>query len=231
MFIWNPNITYLVIDGIIGAGKTELTRAITNTNKWISFDEPAELATNPYLDDFYKVLSGAKANEGEPILMQLYLLNKRFQAHRSISYLNQSSVQDRSIWGDKIFAELLYEDGFIHERDYRMYLEVFESLAKDLVMPSIIFFLDVKPQTALLRIHHRGKLFEQNISIEYLTKLDQKYREWLDWMEHYTVVHRFPYDEKEFNGDTVQEILEIVESLKKHDKAKQFLTLRLFQNS
>ncbi len=223
MFLWNPNVTYLIVDGIIGAGKTELSRGLSKATGWRILEEPAELSITPYISDFYKVLSGEKQNEGEAILMQLDMLHRRYRAHKTVGLINQSVIQDRSIWGDKIFAEINHENGLISSRDYQFYLDMFQSFSTELVMPSIILFLDVLPDVAMSRIQSRGRMFEKNVTLEYLETLDRKYREWLDWMRQYTVVYEYSYNDQPLNDKTIQEVVGIINDLKTQDNAKRFL--------
>jgi len=217
MLNWNPNKKFIVIDGIIGAGKTTLTKAIADKTGWIPYLEPVK--SNPYLDDFYKVINGTKENNGEPVMMQIFLLNKRFEDHRNIIANNKNCLQDRTIWGDNIFAKNMYESGFISQLDYCTYLSLFNNMQRDLVAPSLIVYLDVSPKTARSRIHQRNRLAEQNINLEYLNNLSRSYNKWLTYMSQSTKIIRIPYDDIQLNDQTVSNIIEIIEQ--KHEERRQ----------
>lgn len=202
---------YLVIEGIIGAGKTELMKSIIARTGWDGFFEPADVVVNPYLDDFYRVLSKAKASEGEPVLMQLYLLLKRFQAQQKVFDVCAGAVQDRSVWADRIFAELGYENGFINERDMQTYRELFQILESKFVIPSCVVYLDVKVQTALQRIEKRGRECERGVGSRYLEQLSERYETWLREMEKITPVYRLPYDDYPLTEENITKVVDNIQ--------------------
>lgn len=217
MLAWNPNKIFLVVDGIIGAGKTELIRALAQKTGWASYFEPVK--ENPYLENFYKVISGKKPNEGEPIMMQIFLLNRRFADHRKIIANGGNSLQDRTIWGDNIFARNLYKAGFISELDYQTYLNLFDNMQRDLVAPTMVLYLDVSPEVARQRIAQRDRSVEHDIDLEYLRNLAQAYDDWLRYMEQSTMVHRLPYDNTALNDENLATIISLIEA--KHKKRRQ----------
>lgn len=213
-----------MIDGIIGAGKTELTKALAAVKGWNAVFEPMAPETQQLLDGFYSVLRGEKPNQGEPLNFQLYMLNQRYRDHMRIAYSNQPSIQDRSIWGDNVFAKMLTDDGMIREHEYRqVYLKIFESMSMNLVAPSIVFFLKVSPEVALERIRSRGRSFEHDITLEYLERLDDEYETWLKRMENFTHVHRFNYDSKPLNSHTVTEIASIIDEVHSHNHDRHLI--------
>jgi len=224
MLVWNPNNMYLVVDGIIGAGKTSLTEKLATRTGWRMFREPADPKANPFLRSSYEVLAGNEPNRGEPLHMQLFMLNQRFRDHMKIAHAGESVIQDRSIWGDHIFAKVMVEDGLITKDQYNhLYLKIFESLSQFLIPPSIILFLKTSPETALERIRRRGREFERDITLDYLTRLDETYEEWLQKMENYTTIYRLDYDTRELNGDTIDHVLDVIHRIHQSNAGKHLL--------
>ncbi len=169
----NPAASFIVVSGIIGAGKTLLSERLSKKLNVPCIEE--EVDTNPYLADFYNDM----AKYG--FAMQIYLLNRRFVQHQKIIWTNKNSgaIQDRSIYEDTIFAKMLYELGTMTERDYQTYMELFQNMLSFLRKPDMIIFLDVGCKVALDRIHVRGRSCEKKMSIDYLSALDAHYRKWL----------------------------------------------------
>ncbi len=206
-----PSTTFVVIDGIIGAGKTTLVDALSRTPGRILLPEPAAADANPYLEDFYRVLAGERPNRGEPTLMQLHLLFQRYQAQTVIGNLSQTVVlQDRCLWADKIFADLNHEFGTIPDREYALYLRFFNHFSELSFFPSLVLFLAVDPEIAWKRIEERRRGNEQSMPLSYLQALAEKYESLIEWFESRTTMLRIPYNTPRFSESTVAQIEAII---------------------
>jgi deoxyadenosine kinase len=177
---------FIGISGIIGAGKTTLSTALSKIMGLPVYYEP--VIDNIYLDDFYRDMS----RYAYPL--QIYLLNKRFAQHQQIIWNGKGGIQDRTIYEDSIFARILYEDGFMDKRDYDTYMELFNNMSNLMKRNTLIIHLDVTPEEALDRIKERGRECEAGISIEYLRKLHDGYNTFIDDISHVVPVIRVRYD-------------------------------------
>ena len=93
---------YIAIAGNIGAGKSALTRVLSDYFKWEAYYERVD--DNPYLVDFYDDMRRWSFN------LQVFFLSSRFHQHRRIEGLPHSVVQDRTIYEDaEIFARNLHD--------------------------------------------------------------------------------------------------------------------------
>jgi deoxyadenosine/deoxycytidine kinase len=164
---------YLVgIAGNIGVGKTTLTRNLAERMKWKPFYE--SVIDNPYLDDFYRDMRRWSFN------LQIYFLAHRFRSQKEIADLGQPAIQDRTIYEDvEIFAKSLYEQGYMSERDYQTYRQLFNDMVYFLPQPDLIIYLKSSVKTLLQRIHFRGRDFEKSISPDYLEYLNLAYEKWM----------------------------------------------------
>ena len=163
---------FVGISGIIGSGKTTLTKLLSETLGWRCALEPVK--TNPYLSPFYDDMRKYAFN------MQIFLLNKRFSQHQSIVWNKRPTVQDRTIYEDPIFALMLAEKNIISDLDFQTYADCFDNMTNFLHKPDLIVYLDVDPDVALKRIASRGRVCEKSISLEYLTELKNGYDQWLN---------------------------------------------------
>jgi hypothetical protein len=112
--------------------------------------------------------------------LQIFFLNNRFRAHQKISLGTQSAIQDRSIYEDaNIFARNLYETGYMEERDYRNYLELYGSMCQFLNPPDLVIYLRKSLPRLKEQIARRARDYEKNIPDEYLVNLSRYYDEWM----------------------------------------------------
>jgi deoxyadenosine/deoxycytidine kinase len=174
---------YLIgIAGNIGVGKTTLTRNLAERLNWKPYYE--SVIDNPYLNDFYLDMRRWSFN------LQIYFLAHRFKAQKEIIDLGKPAIQDRTIYEDvEIFAKSLYEQGYMNERDYRTYRELFNDMVFFLPHPDLIIYLKASLKTLYSRIRMRGRDFEKSISPDYLEYLNLAYERWMkEAKEKFTVL-------------------------------------------
>jgi len=164
---------FIAIAGNIGAGKTSLTRMLSEKFGWEAHFEA--VTNNPYLEDFYRDMARWSFN------LQVFFLNNRFTAHQNITLGNNSAVQDRSIYEDaNIFARSLYEQGKMEERDFKNYLDLYGVMQQFLAPPDLIVYLRKSLRVLKAQISKRGRSYEADIPEEYLANLGHYYDDWLE---------------------------------------------------
>lgn len=160
------------ISGIIGVGKSTLTNSLGEELGFNVIKEPVE--TNEYLDNFYKNMSKYS------FPMQVYLLNHRFKQHQQMVWSDISSIQDRTIYEDVIFAKMLREANMMEELDFKTYVDLFKNMSNFLHRPDLILYLDVEPEEALRRVNQRSRGCESGLTLNYLHDLKKGYEDWLN---------------------------------------------------
>ena len=164
---------FVAVAGNIGTGKTTLTQMLSRRFGWEAHFEA--VADNPYLADFYKDMKRWS------FPLQIFFLNNRFKAHQTVTQGGDSSIQDRSIYEDaNIFARNLFEQGYMEERDYKNYLELYEVMCSFLTPPDLIIYLKKSLPRLKERISLRGRAYEKNIPEDYLANLNRYYDDWMD---------------------------------------------------
>ncbi len=180
---------FIAIAGNIGTGKTTLTNMLSRRFGWEAHFEV--VADNPYLSDFYKDM----ARWSFPL--QIFFLNHRFKAHQLVTQGANSAIQDRSIYEDaNIFARNLYEQKLMSERDYRNYLDLYESMVAFLNPPDLVLYLRKSLPRLKEQITLRGREYEKNIPDEYLSNLNRYYD---DWMSTYDLGKKLIVDSDDLN--------------------------------
>ncbi|MBF0596152.1 deoxynucleoside kinase [Faecalibacter rhinopitheci] len=162
---------HIAIAGNIGAGKTTLTKLLAKQYNWTPQFEDVE--HNPYLDDFYNDMEKWAFN------LQIYFLGSRFNQVKEIRESGQNIIQDRTIYEDAhIFASNLNDMGLLSTRDYNNYLRVFDLMTSFVEAPDLLIYLKASIPTLVKQIQKRGRDYENSISIDYLSRLNEKYNTW-----------------------------------------------------
>ena len=162
---------HIAIAGNIGAGKTSLTELISKHYSWEAHYE--DVIDNPYLDDFYNHMERWSFN------LQIYFLKSRFQQFLNIKNGKKTIVQDRTIYEDAhIFAPNLKAMGLMNQRDFKNYQELFELMESLIKGPDLLIYLRSSIPNLVNKIHKRGREFENSISIDYLSRLNERYEAW-----------------------------------------------------
>lgn len=163
---------HVAIAGNIGAGKTTLTGLLAKHYKWEPHYESVE--ENPYLDDFYGAMERWSFN------LQVYFLNSRFRQILEIRDSGKNIVQDRTIYEDAhIFAPNLHAMGLMTHRDFENYSSLFELMERLVTPPDLLIYLRASIPTLVGNIHTRGRDYENSISIDYLSRLNERYEAWI----------------------------------------------------
>jgi len=168
-----PPGKFVAVAGNIGVGKTNLTTLLANHLGWRAYYEP--VIDNPYLDDFYRDM------ERWSFHLQVFFLSKRFEIHREMVGSDEPCIQDRTIYEDmEIFAATLHRQGFMSDRDYSNYVDLFNAMTSFLRTPDLIVYLRADVNTLTERILCRGRECERDIDAAYLAALNDAYEDWVD---------------------------------------------------
>ncbi|MDT0555869.1 deoxynucleoside kinase [Patiriisocius hiemis] len=163
---------HVAIAGNIGSGKTTLTRLLAKHYKWKAHFE--EVDDNPYLDDFYNQMARWSFN------LQIYFLNSRFRQILDIRKSGKDIIQDRTIYEDAyIFAPNLHAMGLMTNRDFENYRSLFDLMESVTEGPDLLIYLRSSIPNLVKQIHKRGRDYENSISIDYLSRLNERYEAWI----------------------------------------------------
>ena len=163
---------HFAIAGNIGAGKTSLTELLSEHYGWEANYE--DVIDNPYLDDFYTHMERWSFN------LQVYFLNSRFRQLLAAKGKDMKFVQDRTIYEDAhIFAPNLHAMGLMNHRDFTNYKSLFELMESLIEGPDLLIYLRSSIPNLVSKIHKRGREYENSISIDYLSRLNERYEAWI----------------------------------------------------
>jgi deoxyadenosine/deoxycytidine kinase len=156
---------YVVIEGVIGVGKTSLTRLLAETlNAKLVLEEVEE---NPFLKDFYR------DRERFAFQTQMHFLFSRFQQQRNLRQMelfSERMVADYLFQKDRIFASLT-----LSERELALYERLVGWLELEVMKPDVVVYLQATTDTLMERIARRGRAFEKDMDRAYIDDLNAAY--------------------------------------------------------
>ncbi|MEE8365207.1 MAG: deoxynucleoside kinase [Gammaproteobacteria bacterium] len=156
---------YIVVEGPIGVGKSSLVKKLADTFGSDLLLENAE--DNPFISRFYQ-------NPRQFALStQLYFLLQRAQQvqnFRQSDLFQSSHIADFMIEKDRLFAELT-----LNNDELKLYEQIYQHMTVDAPRPDLVIYLQAPPEVLRTRIAKRGIEYEQQIRIDYLSRLCESY--------------------------------------------------------
>lgn len=163
---------HIAVAGNIGSGKTTLTTLLSKHYKWDAHFEDVD--DNPYLNDFYGDMQRWSFN------LQIYYLNSRFAQIQEIKESGKYVMQDRTIYEDAyIFAPNLHAMGLMTTRDFENYFSLFNLMESFIAPPDLLIYLRASVPTLVSQIQMRGREYEEQIRLDYLKRLNERYEAWI----------------------------------------------------
>ena len=163
---------FIVVEGLIGVGKTSLCRMLADEWSGRLVLEPSE--TNPFLEAFYE----DPARFSFPV--QMYYLVTRWK--------QQASIRQEELFTNLVVSDYLWEKDrlFAQKTLDGMELDLYEHFASALgekaPSPDLVIFLDAPSDVILKRIEQRNCPGEHRIKAPYLIDLRERYKRLLaDW--------------------------------------------------
>ena len=172
---------HIAVAGNIGSGKTTLTKMLAAHYGWIPKFESVDF--NPYLADFYEDMERWSFN------LQIYFLNKRFKDVVEISKSKDVIIQDRTIYEDaRIFAPNLHSMGLMSTRDFENYADLFDLMMSLVNPPDLLIYLRSSIPNLVSQIQKRGRDYGESIRIDWITRLNERYENWIRNYPHRLLV-------------------------------------------
>ena len=158
--------------GNIGSGKTTLTTLLARHYGWTPKFE--SVTYNPYLADYYADIKRWS------FALEMYFLQQRLHDVLEIAKSQDVIVQDRTLFeGVHIFVAINYAQGNLSERDYNTYMDTYNVMMEVVKQPDVMIYLRCGIEHLVSQIQKRGRDYEQSISIESLSGLNERYEQWI----------------------------------------------------
>lgn len=158
-------LRYIVVEGVIGAGKTSLARMLAERMGARLVLE--EFDENPFLPDFYR----------EPVRWafhtQLAFLASRFRQQKALAdrdLFHHATVADYTFDKDRIFAHITLDGD-----ELQLYENLYGLMEATTVQPDLVVYLQSSVDRLMQNIAQRGREYERDMSRSYIAELAEAY--------------------------------------------------------
>lgn len=156
---------YIVVEGVIGVGKTSLVKLLAaQTGARVNLEIVEE---NPFLSRFYQ------DRAAYAFQTQIFFLLSRFRQQQVLTQPELFSdlvVSDYLFAKDRIFANLNLSDD-----ELALYNQLAGILEDRILKPDLVIYLQGSTPLLLERIRRRGRDFERNMDADYIESLNRAY--------------------------------------------------------
>ena len=163
--LWPEHLQYVVIEGVIGAGKTTLAKMLSEQAEARLVLEQFE--ENPFLARFYK------DRARWAFQTQLSFLASRFRQQQTLGgrdLFHNFVVADYTFDKDRIFARINLEGD-----ELSLYETMFGIMQPTTPVPDLIVYLQASTDRLMANIAQRGRDYEKDMDREYIDSLNQAY--------------------------------------------------------
>lgn len=211
---------YIAFEGVMGTGKSTLTKFIAEHLKAKTMYEIVE--ENPFLDKFYQ--------DPEHWAFQteaFFLCNRYMQLKKIQDQLNEGNlvIGDYHIMKNLIFAEITLEG-----EELNKYRQLYNVMIDGFKHPDIVVYSEASVDEILRRIGIRGRNMEKGIDPEYIKNLIDLYKEKMDLdnlSKHYPGTRLIKIDANKVDfykqPNKLSELYELIDIAIKDSKTFQLL--------
>ncbi|MBU1100846.1 MAG: deoxynucleoside kinase [Bacteroidetes bacterium] len=158
-------IRFIAIEGVIGAGKTSLSRKLSD-----------RLGANLILEEF----------ENNPFLGKFYDDRRRFAFQTQMFFLFNRYKQQQLLNQEDLFSDFIVSD-YIFDKDKifaylnlegeerKLYENIYPILERDLRKPDLVIFLQSSLDRLMYNIKKRGRKVERSLTRSYIKDLSEAY--------------------------------------------------------
>lgn len=160
---------HIAIEGNIGSGKTTLAKMLSSDYNMKLILE--EFADNPFLPNFYKNL------DNNALPLELFFMAERY--HQLKNKQEQDLFQPSLISDYFFMKSKLFAQNNLNDDELQLFNRLFDIMDSSILEPDLVIYLYSDILKLQQNIKKRGRVFEQNISNDYLQNLQTIYLDYL----------------------------------------------------
>ncbi len=192
------------IEGNIGAGKTTIAKALAKKLDGRLILESFE--NNPFLELFYH------DQARYAFQVELFFLAERY--HQLSKNLLGDIFHTHTV-SDYVFAKSAIFSGInLQQSEHELFLNLYRIMERFMPKPDILIYMHVEVNKVVEQIAQRGRSYEQNIPLEYLTNIEKAY------INYFKEEQRFPViliEEDPNSTRSIEQSLAVIEEILNKD--------------
>ncbi len=162
------HLLYIIVEGVIGAGKSSLAKLLAERQGAQIVLE--EFEDNPFLQRFYD------DRERWAFQTQLSFLASRFRQQQSLhtrDLFHQATISDYAFDKDRIFARLNLSGD-----ELQLYESMYTLMQPTTPVPDLIIYLQSSTARLMQNIRKRARSYEVNMQESYIESLNDAYNQY-----------------------------------------------------
>jgi deoxyadenosine/deoxycytidine kinase len=171
----------IALVGGVGVGKSYLGRQLAERLPLAQFIEE-DASDNIFISEFYEDMK--KWGFHSRISMLTMTVTNMLKVRPGSKYV----IYDRCVQELIVFAKKLYEDGNLSEKEFKLYLQLYDAIIKVIPSPDIYIYCYCSPETALQRIHKRGRDCESKVRLNFCYDVLKRYSIWRNELSGVAVI-------------------------------------------
>ncbi|MCK4837074.1 MAG: deoxynucleoside kinase [Candidatus Aminicenantes bacterium] len=203
---------YIVVDGLIRAGKTRLAQIISEKFNARLFCDNKE---NPFVEDFFSSL--ATGEDSVSLKTQLIFLLNRYSQQLEIKQkelFQKMTVSDYIFYRDGIYAHLILND-----EELDIYKKMFNIFSENVLRSELVVYLQISFSEMLRRIRESGSRQEKNVPSEYWREVFEAYNY---YFFNYKSSPLLVVNMEKVNLKNHNEVQQLVKEIKTHKKGMRY---------
>jgi deoxyguanosine kinase len=156
---------HVAVEGVIGVGKTSLSKLLAESlGARLNLEVVEE---NPFLPRFYE------DRQAHAFVTQIFFLLSRF---RQLQRLGQGDLFQERIVSDYVFAkDRIFANINLDDDELRLYEQLAAALETKIMRPDLVVYLQASTEVLLQRIRWRGRSYERDMDEDYIHTLNEAY--------------------------------------------------------
>lgn len=205
---------FITIEGNIGAGKTTLAHILSkHYNARLILEK---FADNPFLPKFYE------DPQQFAFTLELFFMAERFKQLKD--FIQQKDLFQNLTISDYLFTKcLLFAKINLPEDEFRLYQRLFDIIHQQVIESDILIYLHASVHKLQQNIKKRNRSYEQNISDDYLFKIQETYTQYIK--QHNIKTLFIDVSNADFLGNP-RHLQVVIDALdKEYDNGQHYLSL------
>lgn len=161
-------MTYIVIEGVIGVGKTSLATILAKHLQCpVALEDVDSDRVKLFLSNFY-------ANRDQYAFQtEVFFLLNRYRQQQSVV---KPALAHTDLVGDYLFAKTRLFAGLnLRDAELDLFNQIYEALANQTPLPTLVVYLSASIDTLMARIYQRDRSFERTMDRAYIADLARLY--------------------------------------------------------